>query len=194
MPNNSLSSSDQEARQERQQLLALDTRRAIVGGVVAAVIAALGILGIRVGSGIALRGMLQAMLPSTRFLCSAVMTATATILALMLTLLSFSSNTDRRIKSTHYERVRQIALIDSIVFIGAIFLLLFITIPLEESLQVPDFLYSGLYYVILVYSALLGGALITIVLMLYNAVKDLISIVHPAKESGLVVEDDAARR
>ncbi|MDX1612775.1 MAG: hypothetical protein R3300_00620 [Candidatus Promineifilaceae bacterium] len=167
-----------------------DTKRAGIGGVVAALIALTGLLAVNVSSGSEARFLLEGMLPSIRFLCSAVMTSTATVLALMLTLLSLSDTQGGKVKSVHYDRVRQIAQVDSVTFAAALILLLLVSVPLAETSEVPANWYSVFYYIAIFYTASLGGALITVVLMLYNAVTDLINIVHPGEKSDLLVDSD----
>lgn len=183
---------DQVAETTYQDRLSLDadTKRAAVGGGVAALVALTGMLAVNISSGSEARFLLEGMLPSIRFFCSAVMTSTATILALMLTLLSFSNNQSGKLKSVHYDRVRQISQVDSATFAGALILLLMVSVPLAESSEVPTVWYSIIYYIAVFYTAGLGGALITIVLMLYNAITDLISIIDPDQESRLVVDRD----
>lgn len=170
--------------------LGADTKRAAIGGSVAAAVALTGMLVVNFSTGSEARLLLEGMLPSIRFLCSAVMTASATILALMLTLLSFSSAQSGRLKARHYNRVRQIAQVDSATFAAALVLLLLVSIPLAEPSEVPANWYSIVYYIAVVYTASLGGALITVVLMLYNAITDLILVIHPSKTSDLVAGDD----
>lgn len=165
-----------------------DTKRAMIGGGVTAGIALIGMLIVNVSSGSEARFLLQGMLPSLRFLCSAVMTATATILALMLTLLSFSNTQSRQLKSLHYDRVRQIAQVNSATFAAALVLLLLFSIPLAEASEVPANWYTVLYYIAVLYTASLGGALITVILMLYNAITDLIGVIHPDERSHLPVD------
>ena len=163
-------------------------RQIALAAVVAAGIALAGMLLVNVGSGSEARFLLEAMMPSVRFLCSAVMTASATVLALMLTLISFSSGQERRLKRSHYDRVRKIALVDTGTFAAAIILLLIISVPLAEAAEIPAGWYSVVYYVTVVYAAALGGALIAIVLMLYRAITDLIGVIHPDEVSDLVEE------
>ena len=169
--------------------LRTDQRQAILGGVVAGIIVLAGMFLINVSSGSEARFLLEAMLPSVRFLCSAVMTASATILALMLTMLSFSGQREAQLKTTHYERVRQIALVDTITFAAAIILLLILSLPLAESQDVPQSWYTVVYYLTMFYAAALGGALISIVLLLYHAIVDMIRVMHPEARSELVVRD-----
>lgn len=167
-----------------------DTKRAAVGGGVAAFVALVGMLVVNVSSGSEAHLLLEGMLPSIRFLCSAVMTATATVLALMLTLLSFSSAQSKRLKSNHYDRVRQIAQVDSVTFAAALVFLLLVSVPLADPTEVPTNWYEIIYYFTVLYSAAIGGALITVVLMLYSAITDLIGVIHPSEKSNLLADGD----
>lgn len=174
--------------EEARAALARDSKQIALAGVVAGGVALAGMLLVNVSSGSEARLLLEAMIPSVRFLCSAVMTASGTILALMLTLISFSSSQERRLKEAYYDRVRQIALVDTGTFAAAIILLLLISVPLAEAADIPAAWYTVVYYVTIVYAAALGGALIAVVLMLYRAITDLIGVIHPDKSSDLVKE------
>ena len=169
--------------------LSRDTRQVAIAGFVAGAVALAGMLLVNVSSGSEARFLLEAMTPSIHFLCSAVMAASATILALMLTLITFSSGQGTRLKRAHYDRVRQIALVDTITFSAAIVLLLLFSVPLAESADVPAAWYRVVYYAAILYAAALGGALIAIVLMLYRAITDLIGVIHPDEVSDLVEEE-----
>jgi hypothetical protein len=59
-------------------------------------------------------------------------------------------------------------------------------IPVSDSQDVPQNWYLIWYYVVLVGTAVLSGSLISVVMMLYNAVKGLIRALHPREESQLV--------
>lgn len=178
----------QSDRSESDPIFSRGNKQVAVAGFMAGAVALGGMLLVNVSSGGEARFLLEAMIPSVRFLCSAVMTSSATILALMLTLISFSSAQEARLKRSHYDRVRQIALVDTITFAAAIILLLIISVPLAEAAEIPPDLYTFFYYGTTVYAAVLGGALIAIVFMLYRAVMDLIRVVHPDEASDLVEE------
>lgn len=152
---------------------------ALWGGSVTAVVIFLGtyLMG-RVSSAEAVAN-LQEIRPSIRFTCSSVMTATATILALLLTMLSFSSETDHRLKSWHYERMHWIGRFAIAAFAGAMILLMLLNLPLENADESMKQYYSIVYYSLLSYSALLGGVMITIIVLLYQAATDMIMIYHP---------------
>ena len=163
-----------------------EARRTLIGaglavGVVALAIGVLG--GVSSYEG---RQLLSASLSTVRFMCSAVMTASATTLALMLTILSLSSQVDGQLKPIHFLRIRLIALLDTIVFIGATVLLLMLGIPVEEADSVPPTWFKVVYYFVLGSSALLGGGLMAVVLMIYGAVRDFIRLVGPWDSEDLI--------
>ena len=144
----------------------------VVGGVLSALVAGAGTIFLGTISGVEALVLVEAILPSTRFLCSSIMTASATILALLLTGLGLAEGVDVQLKPTTYKQMRQLALIDSIALIGSVLVLLIIlNVPLEKTETVPAWWYTGIYYTIISSSAVLGGLLIAIVLMLYDTIK-----------------------
>jgi len=120
------------------------------------------------------------------------MTVSATTLALMLTLLSLSSGVDRELKRSHYERIRQIALVDVVAFVAATFLLVMLVVPIGESTEIPLTWYVGIYYGVSVWAAALGGALVAVMWLLYAAVRDFITVLVGDEDSPLVASEDAA--
>eukprot|EP00913_Durusdinium_trenchii_P028422 g26650.t1 len=134
-----------------------------------------GVFALHVGSIEALH-LLEATLPTTRFLCSAVMTASATVLALMLTMLSFGITTERELNRVIYHRLKQIALYDTLIFIAASCFLVMHCVPLRESDQMPTGWYAIVYYVVLCTASIVAGGVVTVVAMLYAAIRDLIQV------------------
>jgi hypothetical protein len=171
-------------------ILRRDIRRAILYSIVVTALTLASSLIVTVSSGSEARILLSGMLPSIRFLSSAVMTASATTLALMLALVGFGQGTNGKLKPLHFDRVEQIARWNLIVFIAASSLLLFITIPLSESQEVPTNWYRILYYVILIYSGGLIGALTFVVILLFQAIVSLIDLLHPTRKSDLIIESN----
>ncbi len=121
--------------------------------------------------------------PTLRFTASGGMTATSTVLALMLTLLSFSKQSENTMNAYHYERIHWIARVSAFTFIGALILLMLLNLPLRNAEESLNDLYTTVYYVLIAYVGLLGGALTMIVLLLYNAVTDIITLAHPERDS-----------
>ena len=122
------------------------------------------------------------------------MTVSATTLALMLTLLGLSSDIDADIKGGHFERIRQIALVDVTAFVLATVLLVLIVVPVDGSTPIPEGWFSAIYYTVSVAAALLGGGLVAVMLLLYAAIRDLILVLGPGDQNPLIAEEKARGR
>lgn len=157
----------------------VDLRRAIVGGCISAVVILLGGWLVGFASGSEAYQLFKTTLPSTRSFCGTLSLALGNILALMLTLLSLSASMDVNIKWEHYQRVKQIAWTVTVTLIITILIYLVLNIPIVEADKTSMRWYSTIYYTTLVTSSLLGGAFITIVLLLYNTVRDMIGVLDP---------------
>ncbi len=167
-------------------------KRALAGGIIAAIITGTGAFLLGNISGYEAKDLIQTSLPGINTLCNTIVLASATILALLLTLLSISSGTESRLKEVHYIQVLRIAKIDTTVFIVALITFQILNIPLTEADNVPSSWFTTIYYVTLGLSSLLSGALISVVLMLYNAVVNIIKIVGLRQSDNPLIhtEDD----
>ncbi|MBA6153003.1 hypothetical protein [Gelidibacter maritimus] len=152
-------------------------RRALYGGIISALIMGLGAYFLGNISGYEAKILIKSSLPGINTLCNTIALASATILALLLTLLSLSSSTKSKLTKEHYHHVLLIAKIDTVIFIMAMILFQLLNIPITEADNVPSFWYTTIYYVSLALSSLLSGGLISVVLMLFNAVSSIIKIV-----------------
>ena len=170
----------------------VDLKRALFGGALAAAVMGFGVWLTNSASGIALDGLLRELVPNARSFAGTVVLASATILALMLTLLGTSASSDSRLKAAHYIRIRQVALGDTIVFVSAMTLDLLLNIPLSESSEIGSTMQHVVYYGTLGLTSLLGGALVAIVLMIYNTVTDMIEVLALHKEDHPLYADDDA--
>ncbi|MEX0647824.1 MAG: hypothetical protein WEA56_10700 [Balneolaceae bacterium] len=173
--------SKQERLEVKRSQLKVSIRRAAIGGGVSGLITFTGAWIIGDVSGNEAFVLLESALPAARSFAANVLLATSTILALMLTLLSFSYNTKINLKWAHYQRVKHIAWIDTLTLISAILTFLLLNIPLEESSNSPALWYSAFYYTSLVLSSLLSAAIITVILMLYDTIKDVIEVIGPGE-------------
>lgn len=176
-----------------QEELQVDARQAALGGALAAIVALVGAWFVGAASGMEARQLLGTALPSTRSFCGTVTLALGNILALMLTLLSLSASADVKLKQAHYLRIRQIAWIDTVVLSGAVLIYLLLNVPLGESdtaTEQPEVWFAVLYYATLAFASILGGALIAIVMMLYNAVRDIIKAIEPEGSSPLTPSEE----
>lgn len=173
----------QEKVEVKKYQIKKSIQRAAFGGGLAGIITFIGAWIIGGVSGSEAFILLQSALPAARSFAANILLATGTILALMLTLLSFSYNTKVNLKWTHYQRVKHIALTDACTLVASVLIFLLLNIPLEESDQLSPAWYSGFYYASLILSSVLGGAIITVVLMLYDTIRDIIEVIKPGEIS-----------
>ncbi|MEO6348261.1 MAG: hypothetical protein ABIO60_10180 [Aquaticitalea sp.] len=152
-------------------------QRALYGGICAAIITGIGAFILGNLSGYEAKVLIKSSLPGINTLCNTIVLASATILALLLTLLSVSSGSKSKLKDDHYTQVLRIARIDTAVFIIAMICFQLFNLPITEAEDVPYQWYVTIYYITLGMSSILSGALISVVIMLYNAVVNIIKIV-----------------
>jgi hypothetical protein len=165
-----------------------DATVALTASIGAAILVAAGAFALGRPGGAEAKVLLESIIPTSRFLCSAVMTATATILALMLTLLGMSVNSEVDFSTTFYRRVQQIAFHDMVLLIAATVFLVLHCIPIVKSDELPGWWYTTLYYSILSASAITAGSMVGIVIQLYNAVRDLIAVFGVGDEEHRIVK------
>lgn len=137
------------------------------------------------------RQLLDSILPTVRFAASSYVAGGATILALMLTLLTFTISHDVEYRPAHYQRIRQIAALNSAVIVTSVMMLMFLSFPLGEA-DAVHWWHQWVYYAVLFGGALTGGAFISIILMLFYAVRELIQVGEDPAQSDLVVTDETA--
>ena len=167
--------------QEGQDSLVDGVKRALIGGILAAVIALAGqwLVG-QIYNGYEARKLIETIIPSANFLTSSIVTASATILALMLTMLSITRQTETNFDNDFFRRIEHIGLLTTISLSGSILVLLFLSVPLQESDNMPSHWFTVIYYVLIICLALLTGLIVAIVLMLFNAITSLIEVVRPS--------------
>ncbi|MFS4446537.1 hypothetical protein [Maribacter sp. 2307UL18-2] len=153
------------------------TRRALLGGAISMIIILLGTILLGRLSGYEAKILIKNSLDGLNTLCNTIALASATILALLLTLLGLSSNAKSKLKKDHYRHVLQIAKLDTVIFIASVITFLLFNLPITESDNIPENWFNTLYYISLGISSLLSAALIVVVLMLYNTVVSIIKIV-----------------
>ncbi|WP_318345731.1 hypothetical protein [Flagellimonas baculiformis] len=173
------------------------TKRAFVGGLISMFVILLGTILLGRLSGYEAKELIKNSVGGMNTLCNTIALASATILALLLTLLGVSSTSKSKLKKDHYHHILQIAKLDTIVFIAAVIAFLLFNLPITESDNVPPSWFSTLYYMSLMVSSILSASLIVVVLMLYNTVVNIVKIVglgmtdHPLAVSEKDKEDEA---
>lgn len=163
-------------------------RLAAIGGGVAALVMGVGLVTIGVStltSGNAQR-LLEATLPTARALFTTAMIASSTTLALMLTMLGMTS--DEPVKSRFYGQIRQASTLAVGVFAVATVVVLLLSIPFREG-DGGQTLYTVLFFVISGVGALVGGALVAVMITLHQAVGSLIGLVDDDADSEIVADE-----
>lgn len=171
-----------------------ETRRAILGGFIAMAITLVGAYLLGHLSGYEAKMLIEASIPSFNMLCNTVILASATILALLLTALGLSARSNQKLKRAFYQRIRRIAQFDTMLFVMSMLIFLILNIPIVESEEIPTQWFYRLYLISLGAASLIGGFLITVVLMLYNTVLDMIVIfgIRPEEHPLIELEQEDA--
>jgi hypothetical protein len=166
-----------------------ELRGSVIGGLVAtAALFAMVVLVGQVGSFEALR-LIESVLPGARFLASAVMGGSLTVLALLLTLLGLAITSDFTFHPRLYTRVSFITNLSVVSIIVSVALLLAVGVPIQEVEEVRPY-YAVLYYVLAAGMAVLGGIVVSMGLMIGSTLRGLVNVQHPDAVSDLLSEED----
>ncbi|MEH6704653.1 MAG: hypothetical protein V7691_07635 [Galbibacter orientalis] len=170
--------------------LDVSNKKPIYGGLITFSITALGVFLLGNISGYEAKQLISSSLQGINMLCNTIVLASATILALLLTLLGISTGTKSKLKEAHYRQVISIAKYDSVLFIAALILFQFFNIPITETENVPAEWYKYVYWTTLFFSSLISGFMVSIVLMLYETIKNIIDIVGLNKDHRLLSSEE----
>ena len=166
-----------------------EVKGALIGGVVASVGIFGGVVLVGgVGDFQALR-LIEATLPTARFLASTAMAAGVTVLALMLTLIGLTYTTDLTFSEIHFRRIRYINNLSLAVIVVGVGVLVAMAIPISEVEELTR-IYSVLYYVMAGLISLLGGLVVAMSLMIGGTVRGLVDAAHPEGDSHLLASLD----
>lgn len=158
---------------------------ALVGGASGAIVLfAVSIAVGRVDSFEALR-LIEATIPTLRFITSTVVTASMTVLALMLTLLGLTLSSKWRFKEVHYRRITQVTgLAVAGAMVGTL-VLVSLSIPVEQVEDLQNW-YAAVYYGLAVAAACLGGLVVATTILIWWTIQGLVDIGHPGGASELI--------
>ncbi|MFI8378316.1 hypothetical protein [Leeuwenhoekiella sp. NPDC079379] len=162
----------------------------IYGGFLTFIFLGIGVFFLGDMSGYKAKELIEASLSGINMLCNTIVLGSATILALLLTLLGISTSSNSKLKKAHYKQVLNIAKIDTILFISALIMFQMFNIPITESDNMPTEWFKYLYWVTLFFSSLLSGMMVTVILLLYTTVTNIITIVGLGKDHYLISEDE----
>ncbi len=165
-------------------------KRVLMIGLVSLVLLAAGSYSLGQIGGYEARQLLKSSLTGIQTLCNTIVLASATILALLLTLLGLSASSNSRLKKDHYHHVLQIAKVDTIVFTLSVLTMVIFNLPLTESDKIPPDWFDTVYYIAISLMSLLSAALIVVVYMLFNTVQNIIKIVGLGEEDHPLVQQE----
>ncbi|MDG3582282.1 hypothetical protein [Galbibacter pacificus] len=169
----------------------INNRISVYGGIITFSITGIGVFLVGNVSGYEAKQLIAASLQGINMLCNTIVLASATILALILTLLGVSSTgTKSKLKKEHYRQVIIIAKFDTVLFVSALVLFQFFNIPITETDNVPAIWYKYVYWTTLFFSSFLSGFMVSVVLMLYATIKNIIDIVGLNKDHRLLYKED----
>lgn len=135
------------------------------------------------------RVLLKSMVAGGLYLASSLTGASATIIALMLTVLGLARNT-KHFSDALYGQIRWISIISATVLAGSIVALLMMSVPLTHADNLPRGWIKGLYYAISALLATSSGAMVALVVMLLTAVLGIIRVVAPDADVGASSDSD----
>ena len=124
------------------------------------------------------RILLEAIAPSLRTLCFAVITTSATIIPLLMTMLSLARKTEMDFDETFYVRLRIITWLGTVALISATLLLLVISIPITESEGLRQW-YGILYIAVVMGASAIASLLVGIIVTLYKTMLGLLEHLTP---------------
>src|SRR5680860_977097 len=153
------------------------TKRAVTGGMISLFVILSGSYILGHLSGYEAKVLIKNSLAGVNTLCNTIILASATILALLLTVLGVSASSSSNLKTEHYTHILQIAKFDTIVFVASLISFQLLNLPITESDDVSSDWFGVLYYISLSVTSILSAALIVVVLMLYNTVTNIIKII-----------------
>lgn len=165
-------------------------KRSIYGGLITFLFLGVAVFVLGDISGYEAKHLINASLSGINMLCNTIVLASATILALLLTLLGISTGSESKLKKAHYKQVLSIAKFDTILFIAALILFQMFNIPITESDEMPTTWFKYLYWATLFFSSLISGMMVTVILLLYTTVTNIITIVGLGKDHYLISEDE----
>lgn len=152
-------------------------KKAFYGGIVATLFTGLGVFVIGQISDYEAKQLIATSHEGMITLCNTIILASATILTLLLTLLGISSGSESKLKNDHYLQVLDIAKLDTVLLVATLVILQLFNIPIIQADKVTEDWYSTIYWMSLLFSSILNGAMITVVLMLYTTINNIIQIV-----------------
>lgn len=156
---------------------------AVVGFAAIALIGLAGkMAGGKIYSSLEARDLIDSLSGSALYLGSAIASSSGTILALMLTLVGLIKRMDAEFDHTVYKRISAIATASAINLIGAVLLLLMMTMPVGDFEDVPEHWYPIFFNVLYSITVFISALSVAIIIMLLQTVNGLIAKITPSND------------
>ncbi|REL37687.1 hypothetical protein DYD21_07840 [Rhodohalobacter sp. SW132] len=175
---------------KKAKIYLINNKLPLYGGILTAVFT--GVAAFLLGnlSGYEAMQMIEIAIPRISMLLNTIILASATILALILTLLGISTGSESKLKKTHYHQVLSLAKFVTFNFVVALIFFQLFNIPITESDAVPTAWYSIVYWFALISSSMLSGLMVAVILMLFSTVQNIICIVGLGQDHKLIYTEE----
>lgn len=126
--------------------------------------------------------LLESLAQSGLYLGSATATASATTLALMLTLISMVRRADHNFDNSVYRNIERVSGMSTVSLFISLILLLSLVFPVGEFEDLPANWYPMLYEALFATTIVLVALLAATVMMLYRTVRQVIAHITPGED------------
>lgn len=169
--------------QHRVQKIPESTIAASTIGIVTAIIAILVYFGMNaIFSHLQPYQLIRAMQGTTNTFCFAGITASSTILPLMLTIFSYAMNKTEQFETRFYQRIKHIGGLCVGAFMAGLFTLMILSAPLGNMPEIDPTWHRLVYYLVILGIATMSGFLVTILVLLYTTISTIIHKLAPELE------------
>lgn len=146
-------------------------RQPVIGGIVFALAMAISIFTFGEITGLEARTLLLNSVSGIITLCYVTIIGSIYILVIILHLLSVRLHEDSIHRKRHYLLMLSISRISTLLIIFAVVVLLLLNIPFTRIRAIPDSLYLKIYYIVLATTSVMAGSFISVITMIYQAIK-----------------------
>lgn len=116
------------------------------------------------------------------YLGSAIATASASTLALMLTLIGLTNRSDNDFDNGVYQRISRVSVLSTAALIGSVLLLLMLVLPVGEFDEMPSGWYAGFYNVVFATVSLVSGLLVATIVELFLTIRRVLRAITPTED------------
>lgn len=153
---------------------------ALTGGVIVLLMAVGSWFAIgRIYSGSEAIALIEALSQSALFFGTAGATSSATVLALMLTLVGITKRSDHNFGGAVYRSVSHISTLATVTLCASVILLLVLTFPIGEFDALPSGWFTGLYIILYAMVGTISAMLVATILMLFFTIREVIGGIAP---------------